>query len=69
MMYKIYTRKHNRNDYKYKIIYYDDIINNFNLPLKEASIKLGISPTSLKKICRFFYICFNVLTTCVNLII
>lgn len=56
MSYKLYPRLQNKTDSCYITIHYKDIEQLFDMTAENACKNLGISKTSLKKICRHFNI-------------
>lgn len=56
MSYRLHPRVQNRIDNGFITIYYEDIEKLFNMTIEDACKNLGISKTSLKKICRHFNI-------------
>ena len=56
MFFKLYPRTTNRKNTKHIVIYFKDVEKCFNMRIDNACKKLGISKTTLKKICRYFNI-------------
>jgi len=56
MFFKLYPRTTNRKNNENIVIYFKDVEKCFNMRIDNACKKLGISKTTLKKICRHFNI-------------
>lgn len=56
MSYILHPRVTNKTNYGFLTIYYEDIEKLFDMTIDNACKNLGISKTSLKKICRHFNI-------------